>query len=109
MPFQSRLQIMECFWVKREKALVLCCLVSKDIRIWKAFLNKSFKVWDFSLPFNLTMSKILKFPNIFLVPLCLLLKVTVCSYIVTFVLKLHAILTAIVKITFPCWLCLRSR
>ena len=51
---QNRIQIIECFWVKRGKALVLGGLVSKDLRIWKAFLNKSFEVWDFSIPFNLT-------------------------------------------------------
>ena len=28
---QSRVQISECFWVKRGKALVPGCLVSKDL------------------------------------------------------------------------------
>ena len=54
---QSRVQVGECFWVKRGKALVPGCLVSKDLRVWKAFIDKFFQVWDFSLPFNLTEPK----------------------------------------------------
>ena len=51
---QIRIQIIKCFWVKRGKALVLGGCASKDLRIWKAFLNKSFNVWDFSIPFKVT-------------------------------------------------------
>ena len=46
-------------WVNVGLALVLGCLVTKDPRIWKAFLGKSLHGWDFFY-FILTEPKILK-------------------------------------------------